>query len=299
MRNLINYYYQLEPNDIRQIKNFYLFHVGRDQYKIQEIYDMDAHSSYELTKELYQMGIYTHQIIQTITGELVVTFNQKRYVLLKYVEGMDETVKLEEITSFQDHLMYIDITKAMNTSNWGELWSKKNDYFEYQMNQFGVKYPIIRNSFAYYIGLAEAGIALFYTYKSENIPLYLAHKRLKKDSTRYDLYDPFNLIVDVRVRDSAEYFKSRYLEENDIFLEIKTYLEEENLTEEEKLMFFIRMFYPSFYFDRYEEIMDNQLDDHLLEDTIKKSNHYDLLLKEIYNYLLEEIHLPYISWLRN
>ena len=40
------------------------------------------------------------------------------------------------------------------------MWIRKIDYFEYQISQFGKKYPIIRESFNYYVGLAENGISL-------------------------------------------------------------------------------------------------------------------------------------------
>ena len=298
MRNLINYYYQLEPKDIHQTEYYYEFEVDGYQYRLQEIYDTNINQIYELSIELYQRGIYTHQIVHTVTNELSVFFNKKIYVLIKYFESDRDNISLEDIRKIQISNFYFDSSKIKNTSNWGELWSQKFDYFEYQMNQFGIKYPIIRNSFAYYVGLAEVGISLFNTYYQENENLYLSHKRIKENSSTYDLYSPFNLVLDLKVRDIAEYFKSLYLKE-DIFPKIKDFLEEENLTDYEIIMFFIRMFYPSFYFDKYEQIIETGKDEKDMEEIIKKSSQYDILLKELYNYLLTRINLPYISWLRN
>lgn len=298
MRNLINYYYQLEPKDIHQFDHFYIFEIGGYKYRLQEIYDTNIYPIYEMCLELFQKGIYTHQIVQTITNEFSVFFNNKTYVLIKYYGENRDQIDLNSIKTSQINSFYFDSSKIVNTSNWGELWSNKIDYFEYQMNQFGIKYPLIRNSFAYYIGLAEVGIALFHAYYQENQNLYLSHKRIKTNSSIYDLYNPFNLTLDLRVRDIAEYFKSRYLKEEKIFEEIKQYLEED-ISDYEKIMFFIRMFYPSFYFDVYEEIIDLGKEENQLEEIIKKSSQYDLLLKQIYNYLLTSINLPYISWLRN
>lgn len=298
MRNLISYYYRLEPNDIHQTKNSYDFKIGNEHYRLQEIYNNNVNNIYETSLELYQRGIYTHQIVETIMNDLVVSYNKKNYVLIKYYDEFREKIDINTIKNNQISNIYFDKTKIINTSNWGKLWSEKIDYFEYQMNQFGIKYPIIRNSFAYYLGLAEAGIALFNTYYDENHELYLSHKRIKSSSSIYDLYNPFNLTLDLKVRDIAEYFKSVYLEEENIFEKIKIYLDEQ--TEYyEKIMFFIRMFYPSFYFDIYEEIMDSGEEDKRLEEIIKKSSQYDLLLKKIYNHLIKTINLPYISWLRN
>jgi hypothetical protein len=166
------------------------------------------------------------------------------------------------------------------------------------MNQFGIKYPLARASFAYYVGLAETGIALFYTYYEQDKIRTLSHKRLKKKDDMYHMYDPFNYVMDLKVRDVAEFLKSMYLEGEDIYPEIHKYLFENNLTNYEKIMFFIRMFYPSFYFDAYENVMNNQLEDTILKEVIEKTKNYDEVLKFIYNELLTMMNLPYISWLK-
>lgn len=36
------------------------------------------------------------------------------------------------------------------------MWVQKIDYFEYQVSQMGKKYPVIRESSIYYVGLAES-----------------------------------------------------------------------------------------------------------------------------------------------
>lgn len=298
MRNLINYFYQLEPKDIHKYEHFYTFEINGENYRLQEVYDININQAYNTSISLYQIGFYTHQIMETIAKQYIVNFNKKNYVLIKYYGEYRNNIDISLIKNIQISEKYLDRNKITNNSNWGILWSKKIDYFEYQMNQFGIKYPLIRESFSYYLGLAEVGIALFNNYYEENQNLYLAHKRIKSSSSEYELYDPFNLVLDLRVRDIAEYFKSEYIENNNIFEDIKKYLDE-NLSNYEKIMFFIRMFYPSFYFDIYEKIIDLELEEGKIKEIIEKSSQYDLLLKEIYNYLLMSINLPYISWLRN
>jgi hypothetical protein len=298
MRNLISYYYGLEPNDIHQVNNYYTFDIIADKYRLQEVSDIQIDKVYELTLNLYNNGIYTHQIIKTITNEYFVIFDKKRYVLLKYY--VDDTVKitLDMIEEFQYQLQNIYLKDILTVNNWGNLWSEKIDYFEYQMNQFGVKYPIIRQSFSYYIGLAEVGIALFNNYFDNNEKVTLSHKRLKKNSTLYDLYDPFNLILDHKSRDISEYFKSLYIDNNDIILEIQKYLRKSSLSNYDRTIFFIRMMFPSFYFDMYEVIMNNQKDDEPLKEIIEKSKDYNILLEQIYNELINYVNMPYISWLK-
>ena len=298
MRNLISYYYQLEPSDIHQAKTHYTFMFKNEKYCLEEVAPIAIEKVYAFMLELMERGIYTHQIIKTVTNEYSIFFNQKRYVLLKYYVDEKEKVTFPILQEFQRQIRGIPFSNSVQNKGWGELWSEKIDYFEYQMSQFGVKYPIIRESFSYYVGLAEVGISLFNTYFDTEKDTILAHKRIKYDSTLYDLYNPFNLIEDMSVRDTAEYFKSLYMENKHIFEEIKVYLQNTSLSNYDRIFFFIRMLFPSFYFDSFEIIMETQGDDTPLREIVEKSEDYNLLLKQIYNELENYMHVPYISWLK-
>lgn len=298
MRNLINYYYQLEPIDIHQSNAYYTFMVKNEKYRLQEIPNISVEQVHHFMMELWQRGVYTHQIVTTVTNEYFVHFDQKEYVLLKYYVDEKEEVSFSLLEEFQRQLLYLPPIEASKSRKWSDLWSEKIDYFEYQMSQFGVKYPIIRESFAYYVGLAEVGISLFNTYFDAEEKTIVSHRRIKWNSTLYDLYDPFNLIEDSKVRDSAEYFKSLYMKNGNVLEEIILYLRNPYLSNYDRMLFFIRMLFPSFYFDAYEEIMDNQKSDEPLKEIIEKSKDYDHLLKGIYNELSNYMTVPYISWLK-
>lgn len=298
MRNLISYYYQLEPIDIHQSNSYYTFEIKEDKYCLEEVPPIAMEDVYSFMLELWERGIYTHQIIKTVTNEYFVFFNQKRYALLKYTVNQKEKITFPLLQEFQRQIQNIPFSKSKQNKNWAELWSEKIDYFEYQMSQFGVKYPIIRESFSYYVGLAEVGIALFNSYFNADEEKILSHKRIKWDSTLYDLYNPFNLILDFKARDSSEYFKSLYIQEGDIFPQIRDYLRSPALSNYNRMLFFIRMTFPSFYFDKFEAIMESQGSDEELKEIIDRSKDYDILLKEIYNELVNYISMPYISWLK-
>ena len=92
---------------------------------------------------------------------------------------------------------------------WKQLWSNKVDYFEYQITQVGKKYPLIRESFSYYIGVVEAGICLLNN--SKKLRCSVAHKRITKNEDLFEFYNPTNYILDTRVRDLSEYFKTMTL----------------------------------------------------------------------------------------
>lgn len=128
--------------------------------------------------------------------------------------------------------------------------------------------------------------------------LVIAHKRITKDNTLYDLYNPLNFIIDFKIRDASEYFKELFKNDINPLEQIKLYIENSNLNNQDYLIFYIRMFYPSFYFDLYETIIENNDDDDKLKKIINKSLEYEKLLKEITIYLKKYINLPEIEWIK-
>ena len=296
MKNAIAYYYNLHSYDIHQYKDTYKFSVGNLYYVLLPCDSSNIENIYELTKELISRGIYTHQIIPNIENNLYTTINNINYTLLFLRENNDNIVTLDNITAFNNITSNI-IFEEQNHHEWSILWQNKIDYFEYQVSQFGKKYPKIRESFSYYVGLAETGISLYNNMKLNMNYYYIQHKRIKLDSTFFDLYNPLNFIVDCKIRDVAEYFKDLFLTKDDIFDDIINYFQHENLSTYDCLVFYIRMFYPSFYFDMYEKIISNEVSEDKLINIIKKTDSYENLLRKLYRYMSNYIRMPDIEWL--
>ena len=285
MRRIISYYYHLEPKDIHQTKDYYDFIYNNEQYRIEQIKNINVDEVYDRMIYLRNNGIYVHEIIPTVENKLYIVYEQRKYALIKYIGNIGRKITKKDLLTFSN------IKINVESKNWGKLWSEKIDYFEYQMSQFGMKYKNIRETFAYYIGLAEMGISLFNNYKIDDS--YIQHYRINEKTTLYDLYDPFNIVYDLKVRDMASYYKTKYINDNLDINEIFTYLD--TLDNYNKIMFFIRMFYPSFYFDEYEKVVNYTQDENDIIKIIKKSKNYHLLLKKIYDFLLLKINMPYIE----
>lgn len=297
MKNAIAYYYNLYSYDIHQIKDIYKFTVNGDYYVLTPCNMTEINSIYELSLELQQNGIYVHQIIPNNSKDITTIINNVPYVLLQLYDAMDKKVGLDDILYFNNLTSMISFDK-LNHQGWDELWGAKIDYFEYQINQFGKKYPILRESFSYYVGLTETGISLYVNSRVEKNDTSVSHRRIKQNSTTYDLYNPLNLIMDYKVRDACEYFKNLFLTKDDILNDIINYFQFNYLSTYECFIFFIRMFYPSFYFDLYEEIMSETLEEEKIEIVIKRTNLYELVLKKLYKFLSGYMNLPDIEWLK-
>lgn len=298
MKNLIMYFYNINIENIRQYNNKYRFEHNNDNYVLENIV-VDGNSfSIDTIKKIYDLnvllinrGFVCNQIITNINNDIVTTFDNKLYILMKVVPNYMDKIALEDIIKMS---VKINIDDAFKQNDWKKLWINKIDYFEYQISQFGLKYPLLRESFSYFSGVTENAISMMNYVK--NNELYISHKRLNCDSTYYDLYNPFNIILDTRVRDVADYIKDRFI--RDEKTDIIGYLEGNNLTENEKQLFFVRMLYPSFYFDIYERIIDG--DDELkVKKIIEKVADYELLLFELDDYLKRnKINVGNIEWLK-
>ena len=62
-------------------------------------------------------------------------------------------------------------------------------------------------------------------------------------------------------------------------------------------MLYARLLYPSYYFDIYEEIMNNGEDEEALIPIINKINDYELFLKEAYYEISKYTNLERIDWI--
>lgn len=298
MKNVLSYYYNLHLSDIHQTEGIYRFNLNGIEYaftqykrNLNEIREL-----YELSLLLFQNGIMVHQFVLNKENQLITYVNQKPYVLLQIYNNSKQNITINDINNFSFSSSILKLPEKQ--VNWANLWSDKIDYFEYQVNQFGKKNPLIRESFSYFSGLVENGISLFNILELDYNNYSVSHQRLSSKDTMFEFLNPMNLIIDYKVRDACEFYKEKFLNKQDISNEIKEYLSNKNLNVYEILLFFIRMFYPSFYFDKYEYIINNEEDDYQLKNIIELSDKYEKLLKEIYFYLSKYINMPDIEWIK-
>ena len=293
MKNAINYYYNLYPENIHQIEKGYYFIINKTRYfltkylgdtkDIQKIYDMHI--------KLLNQNFYIHPIVLNNQNQVLTYINSEPYILMI-------TIYYKNKITINDILYFSKQTNTPQTPpNWGELWSQKNDYLEYQISQLGQKHPLIRESFSYYIGLGETAIQLVNSLEKTNIPLVYAHKRIDESYRQYDLYNPLNIIIDYSVRDIAEYLKSKFFSGEDITNELAFYLNNSKLSTYEYFLFLARLIYPTYYFDLYEEIITDRKGDEEIKKITDKVDDFESIIKQIYHYYKTFLPVPRIDWL--
>lgn len=123
---------------------------------------------------LISKNIYCHEIINNKEQKIITIINNKPYILLKVHYNNNSPININNIISYN---IQIDNNKKCD---WYKLWCTKIDYYEYQIREYGKKYPLIRESFSYYNGLCETAITLLSRIKLNNINMYINHQRIKK-----------------------------------------------------------------------------------------------------------------------
>ena len=128
--------------------------------------------------------------------------------------------------------------------------------------------------------MAENAIILVNNIDFNNIPLGLSHRRITNMS--FNLYNPLNIVIDVRIRDVCEYFKFCFFNNIDISMELELFLSYNSFNIDEAKLFLARMFFPTYYFDLYEKIIDNEIDESEIKKVIIKADNYEKILKQVY-----------------
>ena len=292
MKNVIKYYYNILFDDLRQTKENYYFDIQNSRYFF-ILYNKDISNLsniYQLQNNLLKQNIYVHQIILNKDGGIITFAGNNSYILIKST-FYKEKINLNKIISFSNIIM------PAKKLDYKTLWAEKNDNLEYQISQIGQRYPLIKESFNYFLGLAETSIWLLNEIKNDYFINVIAHERIDYNNTDYELYNPLNLIIDSRVRDITEYFKSAFFKGVDISGELNNFLNNANLMENEMYLFLARMFYPTYYFDVYENILNGNLKEDVIKKIIDKTDDYEQILKQIYINFKNKINFPTIEWL--
>ena len=293
MKNLINYYYGLLIKSFKKKNDKFIFEVDNKNYEFVPFIG-DINKFYNIYSVLIKTKNYCHEIVFNNNNSILTNYNGKNYILLKKNININRELNIKEILAY-DVPVYVS-----EKIGWKILWEQKIDYYEYQMAQLSKKYNIIKNSFDYYLGLSENAINLLNYIDINEVKTFISHKRIKENEKLDDFFNPLNIIIDSRNRDIAEYIKINFFNNNVINIkELLEYLDKLNFNFSEMLLFFARLLYPSYYFDVYDDIIQEKVNEESIKKYIEKNISYEIFLKDIYKYVKLKYRIPEIEWLEN
>lgn len=302
MKDIINYYYNLNPNKIKKIFNYYYFYLKDELYYLVSYNRKleDINSIYNYNKEMLSHNILVNEIIPNKENNPITYINKEPYILMKILININKPINLPEI----NYISNINIFYQNNIArdNWLNLWINKIDYLEYHHEQNKKKYPLLNQSFNYFIGLSENAITYLNNttklYKKEKTDIGVtSHDYL--DNTIYSLYNPLNIIIDHKARDIAEYIKLSFFNDNySIYEQLDEYFKHNYFSIYGISLIIARILYPSFYFDYYDKIINNIENESSILKITSRIKEYEKYLQDIFIYFHKYYNIKDINWLK-
>lgn len=300
MKNIINYFYNLNITELTSKDNIYSFYDNDELYHFY-IYNNNI-KNIDLTKDIddsLKKDTLIHEIIINKDNSIITYYNNIPYILCKINININKPITLGEINYLASKV--ISTNSKVTYHSWQDLWSIKMDYLEKVINENGKKYPIIVDSFNYFVGMAENAISYYNNLSNkevDNNSLVISHRIININDTVYAIYDPVNIIIDHKARDIAEYIKYSFFSDNtNIFKELNVYFKYNYYTKDDVVMLLARVLYPSFYFNMYEDIMINSKEEKIITNITSKLDKYELYLAKVFKYFNNFYNLPVPEWL--
>ena len=303
MKETINYYYNLNPNRINKIFDYYYFYINNELYYF-VIYDRkidDINAIYDFNRKMISSNILVNEIINNKDSSVVTYVNKIPYILMKIYVNINKNITLAEISYLSNSkILY---SNNLMRSNWALLWIRKIDYLEYHHEHNYQKYPLLSSSFDYFIGLSENAISYLNNTIKNMSPDdsdigVISHDIINIDDTIYSLYNPLNIIIDHKARDLAEYIKNSFFNDNfAIFEELDEYFKYNYFSFYGINLLVARILYPSFYFDRYDEIVNEKIHESSILKITSRIDEYEKYLQDVFNYLKKYYNIKDVEWI--
>lgn len=300
MKNIINYYYNINILNLYEVNNKYYFNYKNNDYIFMTFDRLieDAPVVYNIYLEMKKRRVVTNEIILNKDNQILTITNGIPYILIKD-NLRNKSININDIFYFQNNTYNIFNDRRIKRINYIEMWESKIDYYEEQNKSLKKQYKIIDDSIDFYIGLGENAISYLINNKVKQVSTFVSHRRIDINKGSFDYYNPVNYIIDSRVRDFSEYIKNAFFNDKINFDLVRIYLDYMNFNKDEYILFIGRLLFPTYYFDYYDLVVNKKIDESSLLNIIDKTNDYLTLVKKIFIYIIyqKKTNIPYIEWL--
>ena len=306
MKETLEYYYGLDIENIEELDGKYHIKIENQDYffvfynrGIEELEDI-----INVSNEMVKKGINVHKILINRNNSFLTKVGEYNYILFA-VSNLNEEYDIFDMVKISEKLVLNNNKSNLYRNNWGTLWSEKIDYFEYQVRELSIEKDVVKNSFSYYVGMAENAISYVNNtnmkYGGDAYRIVLSHRRVFYPNYKLNYLNPLSFVFDLEVRDIAEYLKAMFFKKDISFCldELSSYLKIRHLSLYEYQMLYARLLYPTYYFDVYESVMNKNGDEEELVNIIKKCDSYEEFLKNAYLEISKYAKIDKIEWIIN
>lgn len=306
MKETLEYYYGLDIENIEELDGKYHIKQENQDYffvfynrGIEELEDI-----INVSNEMVKKGINVHKILINRNNSFLTKVGEYNYILFA-VSNLNEEYDIFDMVKISEKLVLNNNKSNLYRNNWGTLWSEKIDYFEYQVRELSIEKDVVKNSFSYYVGMAENAISYVNNtnmkYGGDAYRIVLSHRRVFYPNYKLNYLNPLSFVFDLEVRDIAEYLKAMFFKKDISFCldELSSYLKIRHLSLYEYQMLYARLLYPTYYFDVYESVMNKNGDEEQLVNIIKKCDSCEEFLKKAYLEISKYAKIDKIEWIIN
>ncbi len=289
MENILNYYYNLVIKKIEEKGDSYFIYTDDGLYLLNklivEVTELENIINYlNNTKEPY------HLLVLNKDKELYTTIEEEKYVLFKV--RCDLNLEINPLI-FSSYVL-------KGSYNWADVWSKRIDYYETQLNEV-VSDVNVFYAMNYYIGLTENAISFYNNliemYGTNDLIYSISHRKIGSPIKAISYYNPSNMLIDLNVRDIAEYIKMSFFEDILTDSEILSIVNNLNFNNVMANMFLVRLLYPSYFFNLYDEYIESKEINKKIFLYMKKSHEYESLVTKIYSRLSVKNDIKAYMWI--
>lgn len=305
MKNTINYFYNMNINNIRMINDNYYFLYKNNYFIFQNIDELnfDIKVIFELNQILVNNNKAFFKIILNKNNQIITRYNNNNYIMMLDMVKQDRVLNFEDLLNNNIEIGDITNIKELVHFPWIDLWIKKIDYFELFLTNNMQTYQQLNKYANYFIGLGENAISYLRRTLTDTNPtnkdkLVVSHRRIRKNMSLKDLYNPLNLILDHKSRDISEYLKMLFFNKKYNDNDLKMYIEQLNLSNYGAKLLMARILFPSFFFDNFELLVKNKITETTFLKIIDQINAYEHFIYLIHRLLKEKYDIYDIDWLK-
>ena len=293
MKNILNYYYNIDIIDIIKLENNYLIFDEYNNYLLYRLNDYININNIINNIKKIRLNNYS-VILSNINNKYITELDDNKYVLLSLKGILNEKITINDIIDNTNNYLYLN-----NKIDIVSLWSKRLDYLEYQVSELAKDNNELLNTFTFFLGLGENAISFIdiNNINFNNIRCSLMHYRIKNNELNIDFYNVLNTIIDYQVRDYSEYIKVKTFNNIDISKDINIILD--NLNNDEIKYFYARLLFPTIYYDEVEKILLKESNESNLNIFIDNLDNYLNMLNDVYLEIKKRISIDIPMWIKS
>lgn len=299
MKELINWYYQLQIDHLEQLNDIYYTKLD-DRY----IYIISVGKEKNtIFFHLLQLLQYSTQqrIILSKDNTTTVLYEGQHYYVLESETILHDFI---DIRTLQIPMIYPEPYPV--AAELKERWLGKNRLHEEQLNvlidQLSNEDKLLFFDLAtYYIHLNEQAYTFINELMDVKYPIALCHMRLTPTTYKYECFCPKLLTLDNKSRCYCEYIRHLYLLNQDL-AQIRSFIQIVNqvnpLSKEEWSLLYARLFFPTQFYDALFSLKEGELINipPLYEQALSYSKLLYQLPYEVYRSNLVELRIP--EWVK-